>query len=328
MIGLVGCAPVAAAPEPSPTSTPEPSPTVEPAVGQSVLPLACADLLTAADLAQLVPSVRTVVDGEHLAQTLTAAAEAQGGVLTCGWALDQYQRTDWQNEVSLTVSPSTEIAISADTGAGFTWTPVEGEHPTGISGGCDLGDIAYCHAVQLRQGYLVELTVGARVSESAPSLAPPTLEILERVGSKIDGAGDPRAVVQSVGAADPASVCADADVRSIVEARGATGEPEVTTRDTRASDVPVTICTWPLLDDSEGIQVQVVPGGAWAYDRIAAGVSIGLLSFDPVPDADYLTGSGTGRAAIRAFGDDLIEITVPGRADDPAAWDALLAATW
>src|SRR5690349_2976391 len=96
LLALTGCATAEAAPTPPPeVPTPTPTPTIEPVIGQSALPLGCAELLTPADVATVVPDWAVTIDEDHIRQSIDAVAKIQRGELFCAWGGDAYPSTGW-----------------------------------------------------------------------------------------------------------------------------------------------------------------------------------------------------------------------------------------
>lgn len=335
MLALAGCAAAGTVPTPPP-GVPTPTPTIEPVIGASALPLGCAELLSLDDLKGFVPTVGTIVDERHLIQRIDAVQAAQRGDLRCGWAEDEFDGTGWTNQVDLRIAPSTDVDLPQTDESGSKLTPVPAAHPTaryGLDGSCAVGDdsgAAFCRVVQLRGGYRLELDVAARVG-AEPSLEPGTLALLEKIGSAIDGAGPMRVVSQPSGTTDPAALCAEPSLRSVVDARGASGEPVLETWPQSGGIASMTRCEWNVTDEwgfPNSASIQVLPGGAWAFESLSNGIGSYPFWFTTADGGAYLVGSGDGVAALRVVGEDLIEITAAHGSADPAAWEQLLDATW
>lgn len=330
LLALTGCATAEAAPTPPPeVPTPTPTPTIERVIGQSALPLGCAELLTPADVAGVVPELRYVIDETHLLPRGDELAAAQSGALFCGWGDAGYRGTGWSNSIEVRVSATTETTIAPDPNDyGVPLVPVDAALPTSVGACTTLSETNYCRLVQLRSGYRVELQVWADVHGDAAIRATADA-LLERVGSAIDAAGPMRVVAQPAGTSQPTALCSDAQVWSIVTARGAAGEPAVSTWPATVGDLVTTTCAWTVPDpwggDPVSVTVEVLPGGAWALPSI--GGSIGM--YQGTPAEGYLVlGAMDGIGAVRAIGDDLVLIWAPTGETDPAAWEQLLDATW
>lgn len=298
--------------------------------------MGCAELLSLDDLEEFVPTVGTIVDERHLLQRIDAVQAAQRGDLRCGWAEDEFNGTGWTNQVDLRIAATTDVVLPPTDESGSTLTPVPAAHPTaryGLDGSCAVGDdsgAAFCNVVQLRGGYRVELDVAARMG-AEPSLEPGTLALLETIGSAIDAAGPMRVVAQPPGTTDPAALCAEPALRSVVDARGASGEPVLGTWPEGGGVASTTSCVWNITDEwgyPNAISIQVLPGGAWAFAALSDGIGSYPFWFTKGDGGAYLVGSGDGVAALRVLGDDLIEITAANGSADPAAWEQLLDATW
>lgn len=205
---------------------------------------------------------------------------------------------------------------------------IPGVHPTAL-GPCDDGDGdgGWCKLAQLRGGYRMDLWVTAKFG-SDDEMRSRSLDILERVGAAVDGAGPQRVVAVPQGASNPAALCDDPIVRAVITARGAVGAPSVA----NGHDPSITVCRW---DDVPSISspptpllVEVLPGAAWAMPRVASGIPHIMLSYKLSSDGSYLWGGGDGVSAMRSIGDDLVVINSDQLDGDPEAWDQLLAATW
>lgn len=326
-VALVGCAP-AATPTPAPSSTPTPQPTADAVVGKSALPLGCADLLTTADLAGLV-EVKIVVDETHLVQSAEEAARAQAGQLLCGWGDAEFRGTGWSDQLELRILPTADTSIPESDDSGDRLVPVEAAVPTSVGRCSSDGAHASCRMIQLRDGYRVELQLSA-MSPSDDTIRASAETLLGTIGAAVDSAGPQRVVAQPDGVARPASLCAEPDIRTVVDARGAAGEPTVTS--TSFDEATLVTCTWTVDDPWSGtpspITVSVLPGGAWAMPSLADGVGVYPLWYEPSPSGAYLVGSGDWLGALRVRGADLVALGAPQGPDDPGAWELQLDAAW
>lgn len=333
VLALAGCAGVEAAPAPAPeSSAPTPAPTVEPVVGQSALPLGCADLLTEAQVRTVVPEWVNTVDEAHISQSLSSVADLQSGELRCGWGDSGWPGTGWSDAIQLAVAPdtATQLDLRARSDSEPDLEALPGDPNTGI-GDCSYGSgYGHCFVAQLRSGYRVDLDVWARLSSDA-EIRDRALALLDGIGAAIDTAGPQRIVEAPPGSSEPAALCDDPAVRTLVDVRGATGAPTVSTDASRPLAV-ITTCRWEVPDSSSlpqgRITVEVLSGGAWAVPQLAHGVPYIMLGYRPSADGSYLVGGGDDVSALRALGDDLVVVWAPSSPDDPSVWEQQLAEVW
>lgn len=333
---LASCA-AAPAPTQTPQSDPTPTPTPEVApLGSSALPLGCADLVHLSSLESMAPSsgpaIVSVVDERRIEQDVRSVAQLQAGVLSCVWS-NNYGGTDFSRYVRLDVAASaaTSLDASAEQGSLYPWIEIPGDHPTLAN--CDAGSDAgagelfgHCDMIQLRDGYRIDLIVSgmpAAVIDEALSFSQ---GLLDFAGAAIDGAPPAREISAAGGTADPASYCAAPAVLAVGSARGATGDPEVT-----SGINGVTTCSWHAPDpygysSDYTFDVSVIPGGAWAIQPLAAGVGSFPFWYEPSTLGPQLIGTGDWLAAFLVVDDDLLQLTTPPGPDDPDAWAQLLAA--
>ena len=333
-VGLAGCAPSSGRFDLG-TGT---EPGVEYAArGTSAIPLGCADLLAVADVAGMSPAgeppMADVIDEARIAQDMSVS-ELQAGALRCVWS-NNYGGTDFSRSVHVTVAPSTATALDPATEPpniyGGGWVEAAAEHPT-LESCLDDSWAGNCTIVQLRAGYRIDLDI---LASDTPSLGPAAAfshGIVEAIGSRVDAAGPARAIAPAPDT-DIAARCAAPEVTMVVAARGGSGPPSVAANSDYATVID---CTWMVANpdgspypEDYTLTVSVLPGGAWAVDRIASGVGAYGNNYRPASDGGYLVSEGFfGLGAFRALGDDLIQVTAPYRDGDPDAWVQQLAAAW
>jgi len=305
-------------------------------LGSSALPLGCADLISTASLASMAPptepAVVAVVDENRIEQDVRSVAQLQAGALRCVWS-NNYGGTDSSRYVQLVVAPSAATALdpSAEQESAYPWVEIPGDDPTlaNCYAGSDVGaaaPVGFCAMVRLHDGYridLIALGMTAAVVDEARSFSQ---GLLDAAVAAIDGAAPAREIVNAGGTTDPASYCAAPAVLAVGAARGATGDPEV------SSDIPgVTTCSWPAPDPyghsgDYTFDVNVIPGGAWALEPLAAGVGRYPLWYEQSSFGPQLIGTGDWLGAFLVVDDDLLQLSTPYGPDDPDPWAQLLAA--
>lgn len=330
---LVGCTPT---PAPDPTEAPSgsPSPVAEVApVGESALPLGCADLLVETDVADLGPDfdepVSAAIDESRIVVDMGVVA-LQLGTLECIWAA-RYGATDFHAAIELTVAPTTATALDAAAEQSFmgAFAPADGLPGTLLTCAdpyaADETSTLYtnCDIVQLRAGYRLDLETSGLVGTDA-SVA---LGLLATIDAAIDAAPPARVVEPVAGTTDPGAVCTSAELAPVLAHLGATGDPVIAPSDGFPG---VTQCTWPGVDEygnPTGPWARVLPGGAWAIPRLGSGVASIFVPTHPSADGSLVIGVGDGVSVWRAVGDDLVEI-VSGDSTKGDGWEAFLEATW
>lgn len=332
-VALAGCAPGGGAPGPGAPGLGAPGVEYAP-LGTSAIAAGCADLLPLDRVAGMSPegepAMVDVIDENRIAQDMSVAA-LQAGALRCVWS-NNYGGTDFKRSVWLTVWPSTETTLDAATEPESyygPWNDTGEDIPTLFA--CEhYGDMGNCSLVQLRAGYRIELIVEAVTSSGLPEMATFARRILAGIGDGVDAAGPARAIAPWP-LTDVAAVCAAPEITAVVAARGGAGAPQIAPNPYNEGVVD---CSWQVdnpygstYEDDYTLYVSVLPGGAWAMDRLATGVgSVGGM-YQPVDD--YLLGTPIfSVGAMRTIGNDLVRVIAPFRDDDPEAWERAIASAW
>jgi hypothetical protein len=331
---LVGCADADPTVAPSETSTPTPVAVVAP-VGESALPLGCADLLASADVAELGAEfdddLSLSIDENRIVVSM-GVRELQLGTLQCIWAA-RYGSTDFHASVEVTVAPSTATTLdpTAEQSHAGEFTAVDGEPSmlVACSDGYQADETATlylnCDVIQLHRGYRIELrSSGLRAPASQDASV--VRSLVAKVAAAIDLAEPTRVVEPVDGTSDPASLCRAPEIVPLLERLGAEGDPVV---EPSPEYRGVTRCTWSGQDEygDVGPWVSVLPGGAWAIPRLGAGVSSIFMPTRPSADGSFVIGVGDGVSAWRAVGNDLV-LVESGDFDAAEGWEAFLEATW
>jgi hypothetical protein len=307
-------------------------------VGEAAIPLGCADLLAATDLADRGPAydepITVAIDENHVAVDLSVS-RLQLGALHCVWA-SRYGASDFHAHVELWVAPSAATSLdpaAEQTDGGPSFAPIAGSPDALIA--CADSFVASsddptlynsCEAVELRRGYRIEFAATG-LTAAAGQDPTTTTELLGTIEAAIDAAGPARLVESIAGTSTPGSVCTAPELAPVFEYLAVEGSPTITIDE----DYPtVTDCVWPGLDDAgnaSGPYVSVLPGGAWAIDRMRSGVSTFWIPLHPSDDGTYIVGSGEGVEAWRAIGDDLVKVTAYDY-DATEGWEDFLATVW
>jgi len=332
---LAGCASPGGGGAVNPDGTVEPSIEYAP-VGSAAIPVGCAELLSVADVASISPAgeppMADVIDENRIAQDMSVA-QLQAGSLRCIWS-NNYGGTDFNRTVRLTVSPSTATTLDPATEPENyfgSWSDAGEEQPTLIS--CqEGGGLGGCLFVQLRAGYRIDLSIDGVDAPTLDALTSLSRGLLATVGAAVDAAGAPQSIAPTPDI-DIATLCAAPEVTSVIAARGGSGAPSVAAN---PSYPAVIDCSWEVANpdgspypEDYTVTVSVLPGGAWAVDRIASGVGAYGNNYRPASDGDYLVSEGFfGLGAFRSLGNDLIQVSAPYRDGDPDAWVQQLAAAW
>lgn len=339
-VGLAVMLTSCAAPVPTHTPQPDPTPTPTPEVaplGSSALPLGCADLVDPSSLASMAPpsepAVVAVVDERRIEQDMRSVAERQAGVLRCAWS-NNYGGTDFSRHVRLTVAPTTASSLDPSAepiNSVNGWAEIAGDDPTlgDCSAGSDSGSgelFGSCVIIQLRDGYRIDLTVVGMPAATVDEALSFSQALLNFAGAAIGGAPPAREIATAAGTTDPASYCNAPAVLAVAAARGATGDPKIT------SEIPgVTTCSWHAPDPygysgDYTFDLNVIPGGAWAFQPLSEGVGRYPLWYEPSAFGPQLIGTGDWLAAFLVVDDDLLQLSTPYGPEDPDAWAQLLAA--
>lgn len=331
---LVGCGAAPPAPMPSASESSSESPeSVVAAVGEPALDASCTDLVDEAALRAAgdanEDALALALDERRIAQRLAAAARLQAGDLRCVWS-SNFGGTDFARSVSVVVTPSTESSVAASTDASSAgpWRVA----PDGSLEACTEpaaivvvaeSTSGSCSAILVAAGYRVDIEVSSHALPTRDAAWAWLADVRTHLVAALEAAPAPREI-PAVGPAELS--CSDPRLVALVAARGGGGEPEV------RGDGAITWCSWPVPDptgmaDGFTLDVGILADGAGLLEVLADGVGLYPLWFEPLPGEPLiLLGTGDAIGAFVAVGPDLVEISGPAGADDPAAWVADLTA--
>ena len=298
-LALAGCAPTpGSTPTAEPSTTPSPTATLASAPAPA-LPLTCAQLFTAAAVqSHLHAPVSTKVDETHTGTYLQDLAVLQAGGTECTWGGQNMTDASYDTGVVLTILPDAATDF-AGRSARSSSTTVSGS--LGSSSAYDCGGGGWCFGDLLAGDYWISFQIGdADSAESGPTDA--TVEaIMKPIADAVSKAGGSVAAwAQPKKSFDGAALCTATGAPALVSsALGAT----VTPQDITAFDgilgaaghrEGVVTCSWSA-GPNDGIGFDVLPGGSWVYQRVAAAPPLWTLIGHPsVVDAPGSDGALVG----------------------------------